>query len=367
MKRAREIPVSSGSGGYVVRIARGSRVELARLLQEFAPARRYAVISDSTVAALHGEPAIAGLAHAGIDAHLLDFRAGEGSKSREGWADLTDRMLEGGFDRDTVVVALGGGVTGDLAGFVAATYMRGVPVVQVPTSIVAMVDSSVGGKTGVDVPGGKNLVGAFHPPRIVVVDPEFVRTLPRAERARGLAEAAKHGAIRDRAHLDEVASAAPALLEGDPEALERVVATSVELKARVVSEDEREGGVRRTLNFGHTLAHALEAVTRFALSHGEAVAIGMVLEARLGERLGITEAGTAGALAGILGRLELPTRIPVGVDPVGVLHATRTDKKSAGGAVRYALIERLGRADRAGGGWARPVSDEVVLEILREG
>lgn len=367
MSEVVEVQVTAGSGGYPIRIQRGSLEALPGLLGRYAPATRYAVIADSTVADLHGPGVLAGLRGAGMAAELLRFPAGEAHKTRESWADLTDRMLTAGFGRDSTVVALGGGVTGDLGGFVAATYMRGIPLVQVPSSTLAMIDASVGGKTGVDVPGGKNLVGAFHPPQLVVVDPDVVRTLPRRERARGLAEAVKHGAVRDRSHIEAVSREAPLLLEGDPAAVARVVGVSVGLKARVVSEDEREGGVRRILNFGHTLAHALEAVTGFTLSHGEAVAVGMVLEARLGERMGVTRAGTSDALLAVLAELELPVRPPPGLDPDAVVAATRTDKKNAAGVVRYALLETLGVADRAGGEWVRPVPDALVAEVLRAG
>lgn len=361
------IEVASEGGGYPIHIARGAISSLPGFVERHAPAGRYAVISDATVAGFHGDTALSVLRGAGLEALLLRFPPGEANKSRESWTILTDRMLQEGFGRDSAVIALGGGVTGDLAGFVAATYMRGIPVVQVPTSTVAMVDSSVGGKTGVDVPGGKNLVGAFHPPRAVVVDPDLAATLPRAERARGLAEAVKHGAIRDRSHLEGVAGASTALLDGDADALAQIVAVSVGIKAEVVSEDEREGGVRRILNFGHTLAHALEAVTRFALSHGEAVAVGMVLEARLGEVMGITEAGTADVLATVLQGLELPVRLPRDLDFDRVVAATRSDKKNAAGVVRYALLRKLGEADPAGGAWVHAVPDQQVLEVLRRG
>lgn len=367
MSEVMEVQVATGSGGYPVRIQRRSLDALPGLLAHHAPATRYAILSDSTVADLYGPGVLARLRGAGMDAELLRFPAGEVHKTRESWAELTDRMLAAGLGRDSTVVALGGGVTGDLGGFVAATYMRGIPLVQVPTSILAMIDASVGGKTGVDVPGGKNLVGAFHPPRLVVVDPEVVDTLPRQERARGLAEAVKHGAVRDRAHIDAVSRDAARLLEGDPAAVGSVVGVSVGLKARVVSEDERESGVRRILNFGHTLAHALESVTRFALSHGEAVGVGMVLEARLGERLGVTRPGTSEALSDVLAHLELPVRLPPGLDPDAVVAATRTDKKNASGIVRYALLESLGVADRADGQWVRPVPDPLVREVLQEG
>jgi len=263
-------------------------------------------------------------------------------------------------------VALGAGMTGDLGGFVAATYMRGIPVVQVPTSLVAMVDASVGGKTGLDVPGGKNLVGAFHPPRLVLADPEVLVTLPRAQRSGGLAEAVKHGAIRDLGHMEAIRSAAAGLLDGDPEVSAGIVAASVRIKATVVAEDEREGGLRRILNFGHTLAHAIESVTDFAVSHGEAVAMGMVLEARVGEELGVTTPGTASGLAGLLEELELSVHRPQGCGTEELLSATRTDKKAAGGRVRYVLLEEVGRVHPGGGSWVHQVEDAVVRSVLAD-
>jgi 3-dehydroquinate synthase len=263
------------------------------------------------------------------------------------------------------VLALGGGVTGDLAGFVGATFLRGVPVVQLPTSLVAMIDSSVGGKTGVDVPAGKNLVGAFHPPRLVVADTATIGTLPRTERAEGLVEAVKHGAILDRAYLDRLEGDLGALLEASPAATTDAVVRSVEIKAHVVSEDEREAGLREVLNFGHTLGHALEAAADYRLAHGGAVAIGMVLEARLGEALGVTRAGVADHLARIVVRLGLSLEPPSGIDRGAVLGFVRADKKARQGRARYVLLEELGRVARDGGRWSREVPDRAVEGVLR--
>ena len=356
------MPTSDG-GGYPVRIGPGVLQELPELLERLVGAHRYALISDESVMELHGSRAEDLLVQAGLEVARLAFPGKEQSKTREVWADLTDRLVDAGLGRDGCVIALGGGVTGDLAGFVAATYMRGIPLVQVPTSIVAMVDSAVGGKTGVDVPGGKNLVGAFHPPRLVLVDTELARTLPREERSRGLAEAVKHGAILDRVYLQEIQEGARDLLDGEPEATARVVARSVELKAQVVGQDELEGGVRRILNFGHTLGHALEAATGYRVPHGEAVAIGMVLEATLGEEVEVTESGTARALSGVLECLELPVSLPQGLDARTVLEWTRRDKKVREGRVGYVLLRRIGEVD-PGTGWTHPVADEQVVGVL---
>jgi len=351
--------------GYPVFVEVGGLRSLPDRLRDRVPAHRYAVISDATVGELYGKGVEGALVEAGLEARLFSFPAGEAKKTRETWAALTDALLEWGLGRDGAVVAMGGGVTGDLGGFVGSTYMRGLPVVQVPTSLVAMVDASIGGKTGVDVPGGKNLVGAFHPPEFVLADPTVLETLPRGERAQGLAEAVKHGAILDRGYLEELEARAGLLLDGDPEALEGAVRRSVELKARVVSRDERESGRRQILNFGHTLGHAVEAASGYRLPHGSAVAIGMVWEGRLGETVGATEEGTARRLARVLEALELPVAIPGAMDPEGLVSRTEVDKKGRRGVPRYVLLARPGEVARSGHAWTHPVPREEVLALLR--
>ncbi len=359
------VPVGVGEAGYPVLVGRGLRARCPQLLEEYAPGHRYAVISDDHVAELYGRSTMEACRVAGLDARLFTFPEGETSKSRDRWASLTDDLLEAGVRRDGVVVAVGGGVTGDLAGFVAATYLRGIPVVQVPTSLVAMIDASVGGKTGVDVPAGKNLVGAFHPPRVVIADPETISTLPETERAEGLAEALKHGAVLDRSYFERLADEASVLLAGDPDATFAAVLRSVELKARVVGEDERETGLRQILNFGHTLGHALEAASSYSLGHGSAVAAGMVLEAALGERLGITEPGTRETLLETLSRFGLG-RIPgESYDLDAVLGYLQADKKVRAGRPRYVLLERIG-ATHEKGGWSHEVPDAAVRAVLEE-
>jgi len=359
------VRIDGGRREYPVFVETGGLDRLPALLRERAPAHRYAVLSDTRVAKLYGRAVLDSLSREGLAAELHTFPEGEAHKTRAEWARLTDLVLEDGLGRDGAVVALGGGVTGDLAGFVAATYMRGIPLVQVPTSLVAMIDASVGGKTGVDVDAGKNLVGAFHPPRFVLADPGVVATLPRDERGRGLAEGVKHGAILDRLYLDALSADASRLLDGEADALLSAVRRSVEIKAGVVSRDEREAGVRRILNFGHTLGHALEAESAYHLPHGSAVATGMVLEARIGERLGVTDPGTSERLAEVIRRFELPVAPPEGADPDRVLERTGADKKRRGGRPRYVLLARLGEV-AAGEGWTHPVPDEVVRSVLRE-
>jgi 3-dehydroquinate synthase len=267
-------------------------------------------------------------------------------------------------------------VVGDVAGFVAATFMRGVPVVQVPTTLLAMVDASVGGKTGVDTPAGKNLVGAFHPPAAVLIDPSVLVTLPAADLTAGAAECVKHGVLADADYFSSVAALMPSLATGlaattdSPEgrlrlaAVERTIARSVAIKAAVVAHDAREEGMRKVLNLGHTLGHAIETVSGYALRHGEAVAAGTVLEARAAERLGIAEPGLGDRIAAALRPAGLPTARPDALDPDAVLAATRSDKKARAGSVAYALPTRLGAMADADGRWALPVPDDVVRAVL---
>lgn len=337
---------------------------IAELLPALCAAHRYAVVTDEHVRDLYGYAVTRQLTAAGFRADLFSFPPGEGQKTRAMWAGLTDQMLAAGLGRDSAVIAVGGGVTGDLAGFVAATYMRGIPVVQVPTSLLAMIDASVGGKTGVDTSHGKNLVGAFWQPRLVLVDPQVLRTLPDEHLRAGLAEALKHAAIRNRDYFDWIVSAAPRLLAREMQELTGLISRSVRIKAGIVAADEQERGRRKILNFGHTIAHALELVSGYELLHGEAVAIGMVAAADVGEALRVTERGTAAQLRSALSALHLPTSLPGGTDARAVLDATGLDKKARGGAAEYVLLSRIGKVSRANGAWSRPVEDEVVLEVL---
>ena len=351
------------AGSYRVLIGAGLRHEVAAHVAVVAPAHRYAVVSDSNVAPHYAEAVVQSLSSLGATTmHLVP--AGESHKTRSEWTRLTDEMLAAGCGRDTTVVALGGGVIGDLAGFVAATFMRGVPVVQCPTSLLAMIDASIGGKTGVDTAAGKNLVGAFHPPAVVLADVETLHTLPEPQRRAGLAEAIKHGVVADAGYFERISADLPALLAGEPAATLHCVTRSVEIKSEVVISDTHERGRRKILNFGHTLGHAVEQVSGYALLHGEAVSIGMVLEARLAERLGIADRGTAASIERVVAGAGLPTGVPASLDDDAVLHATKTDKKARAGAVEYALPARIGAMAGADHGWAVPVDDATVMDVL---
>jgi 3-dehydroquinate synthase len=349
--------------GYDIIVERGTIDRVGEIARRTAPAHRYAIITDRTVAPLYADRVLRSLGDPAT--LLLTVNAGESSKTRETWMHLTDELLAAGCGRDTTIVALGGGMVGDLAGFVAATFMRGIPFVQVPTTLLAMIDAAIGGKTGVDTPTGKNLVGAFHRPAAVIVDPNTLATLPLRELRAGFAEALKHGAIADAAYFDRTAEVIPALLH-DPcaPAMEALITRSIEIKADVVRRDEREGGFRKILNFGHTIGHAIEAESGYRLLHGEAIAIGLALEAMLAERIGVAEPGTADGIQAAVARAGLPSTRPADLDPERILHATRSDKKSREGVVEYALPRRIGAMAGEASAWGVRVGDADVRAIL---
>ncbi len=344
------------TGNYAVIVRSGGLADLPGLLAERHPRARPVVITDATVAAARPHPL--------PGAPCLTFPAGERHKVRKTWAMLTDQMLAEGFDRDTVVVGFGGGVTTDLAGFVAATYLRGVPWIAVPTSTLAMVDASVGGKTGVDTAAGKNLVGAFHQPSTVICDPDTLDTLPERNFREGLAEATKHAAVMDAGYGEWILAHADAIAARDTAALTQLVRRSVECKAAIVMEDERDSGRRAVLNAGHTVAHALELATEFTLSHGEAVGIGLVLETRVAEAMGICRHGAADQIARLLTALRLPVAVPAGIDRARCLAAMHVDKKNRGGVIHAALLASFGIMARDGEAWTQPFDVEKLQAFL---
>ncbi|MEO7995919.1 MAG: 3-dehydroquinate synthase [Gemmatimonadaceae bacterium] len=351
---------------YPVMVQRGLLSALSQQVSEVAPAYRYAIIADETVFKHHGEklrrdfPANRSL--------FLTVPPGEREKTREQWALLTDKLLEWGAGRDTTIVAVGGGVVCDLAGFVAATFMRGVPVVQVPTTLLAMVDASVGGKTGVDTAAGKNLVGAFHNPSAVFVDPDVLVTLPLPVFRSGLAEMIKHGVLASESYfdalnvsLDELAGDRAAFTDSLPQ----LIADSIAIKAAVVIRDEREGGIRQTLNFGHTIAHAIEQQVGYDMLHGDAVAIGMIVEAEIAVRLGIANENIVTRIRDAVSKAGLPTHVPSAVSLDAVLASTYGDKKARSGVARYSLPTRIGEMTIGDGAWSVGVSDDTTLAALR--
>jgi 3-dehydroquinate synthase len=303
------------------------------------------IISEERVFGFYGRRVQRSLQRSFIEAHCFIFPPGEQSKSLEMAQAIYQWLVERRAERGHAILALGGGVVGDLAGFVAATFLRGVPFIQVPTSLAAMVDASIGGKVAVNLPEGKNLVGAFHQPALVLADVETLKTLGRRELTEGWAEAIKHALILDAELFQTLDSHSRELLELEPEISTRVIRRSVAIKARVVSEDERETTGRRTLlNYGHTIGHALEAATGYeGYLHGEAVSIGMMGAAYISHRLGLIPVDVVERQRALLERFGLPTSSR-GVGRVAVLRAMEMDKKTAGRAIRWVLLEDIGRA-----------------------
>ncbi|NPV07157.1 MAG: 3-dehydroquinate synthase [Anaerolineae bacterium] len=343
----RALGVHYPGGFYPVFVTRGGLKAAGLYLRSRGLVGRVAVIGDDTVVDLWGETLVRGLAERGLDATVLRFPAGERSKTLATVESLVTDMVEAGLGRDCIVIALGGGVVGDTAGLVAALYMRGVPLVQVPTTLLAAFDSSVGGKVAVDLPAGKNLVGAFKQPDLVLVDAECMETLPNEERRAGLAEAVKHGVIADPELFRRLETGQYDLLE--------VIERSIRVKVGVVEEDPYEQGRRAVLNLGHTFGHAYEKLSDFRLRHGEAVAIGMVLAARLARHRGLTAPDLEERLVACLQTTGLPVKPPPYV-PDAVLGAMQADKKRRAGRLRFVLPLALGDVR---------VYDDVTEEELR--
>ena len=337
------IPVALAERGYDVVVGPGLLDDLSSQLTLPPGTARAAVVTVAPVEALYGERVMAGLQAMGLEVHPIVVPDGEGAKTLETLDAVYHRLAAMPLGRSDVVVALGGGVAGDLAGFAAATWNRGVPVIQLPTTLLAQVDAAIGGKTGINLPEGKNLVGAFHQPLVVVADTASLTTLPPRERRAGLGEAVKYGFIADPAVLDLLEARPGDAVEGDIDVLTELVQRGVAVKARIVAADEREAGERALLNYGHTFGHAIEAATGYGTyRHGEAVALGMVAAARLGERLGVSEDGLADRTVALLDALELPT-VGVRVDPALLWSLMTRDKKARAG-VRFVLCERPGHA-----------------------
>jgi 3-dehydroquinate synthase len=337
-----EIRVDLGERSYDIVIGSDMLAELAGRLKDFAFSR-IAVISNPTVYGLFGNVLSTSLKNAGFDAPVIIVPDGEEYKELLWAYYIYGELLKQKLDRASAVIALGGGVIGDISGFVASTYMRGVSFIQVPTTLLAQVDSSVGGKTGVNHPLGKNMIGTFYQPRVVWADVSTLRTLPQREFLAGIGEVIKYGVIRDETLFRFLEENRDKILSLDREAVERIVKRSCEIKAEVVSEDEREAGLRAILNYGHTMGHALETATGYTkYLHGEAVAIGMYLEARLSSLLGIMEKREVERIRSLLSSYGLPSEMPSGVDTDRLLTAMQLDKKAVAGQLRFVLPEKTG-------------------------
>jgi len=352
------VPVPLGDRAYRVLIGANILPQLGALSRELGAelGTRCAVVTDSNVAPLYSERVLASLSAAGYIPTLITVPAGEASKAMSVAERVCDQMIAAGLDRKSWVVALGGGVVGDLAGFVAAIYYRGVPFVQIPTTVIAQVDSAVGGKTGVNAAHGKNLIGAFHQPRLVLADVTTLQTLPPREFNEGFAEIIKHAAIRDRSLLDAISVPN---LQFETATLAQVIRRNVEIKAAIVAEDEHETkGLRALLNFGHTVGHGIENAAGYGrFLHGEAISIGLAAACRLSVRRAELSHEDSYKLLSALAQFKLPLKIPADISTEAIMTALLKDKKFAQGQVRFVLCPRLGEAF---------VSNDITLEDIRE-
>jgi len=336
------INVNLGLRSYRIIVESGAVATVGARLRELGVGSRAALVSDAAIGSLYGKTVVRSLEGAGFSVALVEVPEGEAAKTLAVAGQCWNELLALGLDRTSTVLALGGGAVGDVAGFVAATYMRGVNFVQVPTTVLAQVDASIGGKTAIDHPNAKNLIGAFHQPRLVLVDPAVVRSLPEREYRSGVAEIVKHGIVLDADYFAEVERDAAALCARDLPVVERIIGGSCRLKASVVERDERESELRHVLNYGHTIGHALEAATGYArFAHGEAVALGIVAEARLARRLGLASDDTVARQERLLLAVGLPVTAEA-IDTDAVVAAIGRDKKARDGRVPFVLSPRIG-------------------------
>ena len=324
-------------------------------------AKRYFILSDRNVAALHGQTVHDTLSVMGLDPELIEIPSGEAAKSIQTCLEVVEKLIQAGADRTSALIALGGGVVGDITGFIASTYMRGIPYVQMPTTLLSQVDSSIGGKTAIDLPTGKNLMGSFHQPKAVFIDLSFLQTLPDREFKSGLAEIVKCGIIDDPALFASLESGGYEIVRRDMDFLEKIVARTCQIKKEMVELDETDKGMRRYLNFGHTIGHALEAESDYTLSHGESVSIGMVAAARLSERLNYLPAVEREQIAAVVAALGLPYLVPPNSSTAGILSRLKVDKKKSGEKVNFVLLKKLGLPFINGG-----VSRDLIREVIEE-
>ena len=324
------------SDPYRIRIERGCLRQIGPLAAELlGPGSHAIVVCDSNVRPLYAETAAASLRGAGFTAGIFEFPAGEASKRLSVIEAMYASFAKNGLTRSDFVVALGGGVTGDMAGFAAATWLRGIKFIQIPTTLLSQIDSSIGGKTGVDLPQGKNLVGAFHQPSLVLIDPDTLSTLPARYFSDGMGEAIKHGCIKSRELFDLIKNTD---VRGN---LETMILKNLEIKRSAVEQDEFDNGERMLLNFGHTFGHALEKLHGYTgLSHGEAVGIGMVMMAKCGEKAGLTQSGTADEIASVLKKYGLP--VWDDADPAEIAETAMLDKKARGGTISLVMLHSIG-------------------------
>lgn len=355
------VPVRLGERSYEIQIGKGMLAQTGAVARKMSLGKKGAVITDSTVGKLYASTIVGSLKEAGVEAALIQVPPGEKSKSLEMAQRIWDEMLGHGMDRSSFIVALGGGVAGDLAGFAASVFMRAVPYIQVPTTLLAQVDSSVGGKVGVNLPQGKNLIGSFYQPRAVLIDTAALKTLPPREFKSGLAEVIKYGIIWDKAFFDFLDEKMEAILALEEEPLVEAIAKSCQIKTIVVEMDEKESGLRAVLNYGHTFGHAYEAANGYRhLLHGEALAAGMVAAARMSHRMNLCAKDVVEAQTSLIQRAGLPLQLKnLSLD--AIRKHMQVDKKALGGKLRFVLAESIGKVVIR-----NDVPPELVDEAVKE-
>lgn len=346
---------------YEIRIGKGILDRVMLLIAKNHKAARYVIVTDSNVNRLYGQTMQDGMERAGLKASVIEIPAGESSKNISVVMDVAGRLLAQGADRETMLVALGGGVVGDLTGFIASVYMRSVPYVQVPTTLIGQLDSAIGGKTAVDLPQGKNLLGTFYQPRAVFADVNFLDTLPDREFCNGLAEMIKYGIIEDENLFRRLEEDMDSVISRDPALLIKIIETCCRIKKSIVEIDEREHGLRRILNFGHTLGHALEAASEYKLSHGEGVALGMIAAARLSTMMNYLPVEESDRIKSVIAKAGLPTTIDAAFAADEVIRRFRADKKKKDDVIHFVLIKKIGMPFVNGS-----INEQQIGDVLEE-
>lgn len=336
------LSVGLGTRSYAITIEHGCLDRIGTILASEFPASSYCIVADDTVTELYGNRLLRVIREHGLACELLSFAHGEANKNLNTVAMLASGAARLGLDRKSMILALGGGVSGDIAGFLASSYMRGIPFIQIPTTLLAQVDSSVGGKTGVDIPEGKNLFGSFYQPLAVFIDPSVLDSLPEEQYLNGMAEVIKHGIIKDEKYFNFLRDKFDSIMALDPETLTELIYISCRIKTEIVAADEQESNIRRILNFGHTIGHGVEAASSFSILHGFAVSIGMIAAARIAVMRSVFEQAQLEQIISLLHRYKLPTELPVDLDRSLIKSYLLTDKKRIAGKTSYVLPKRIG-------------------------
>ena len=349
---------------YEILIGKNILKNIPTELKKMRLAHSYAIISDSNVANIYGKKLLDQFIKSGLKTHLVYFPAGEINKNRGTKVILENKMLRLGLARDSAIIALGGGVVGDVAGFVAATYNRGIPYIQTPTTLVACVDSSIGGKTGIDTPYGKNLIGAFHQPYRVYIDVDTLVTLEKKEIREGLAEVIKYGVIVDETLFRLIENQIDQIFSYNPELLISIIKRCCEIKGNIVERDETESNLRKILNFGHTVGHAIEKLYNYKMTHGEAISIGMTIEGKIALNLGVLDRDSLDRLVSLLRKAGLPTRLPKTPDLKVMIDTMKLDKKARGGNIEMVLPVKIGEMSDSDGKFGIKIKEDLIYDSL---